>query len=181
MPASLFSDCLSYLLPAIMDIINTSLRTGSFPTAFKTAIVCPLLKQNNLDPNDLKNYRPVSNLPFISKLLEKTVLQQLNNHLSNNSLLHPFQYAYRFNHSTKTVLLHIVNNSLLASDSGKVSLLTLPDLSHCKILRKYCIFRVSYAFQPHRCITVRKMTTPIKQVMPHWSLNTRSTGKLSVI
>ena len=90
MPASLFSDCLSYLLPAIMDIINTSLRTGSFPTAFKTAIVCPLLKQNNLDPNDLKNYRPVSNLPFISKLLEKTVLQQLNNHLSNNSLLHPF-------------------------------------------------------------------------------------------
>ena len=89
-PVSPFSDCLPYLLPTITDIVNTSLRTGSFPTAFKTAIVCPLLKQNNLDPNDLKNYRPVSNLPFISKLLEKIVLQQLNNHLSNNSLLHPF-------------------------------------------------------------------------------------------
>ena len=122
----LASNCLPYLLPAITDIVNASLRAGSFPTAFKTAIVRPLLKKNNLDPNDLKNYRPVSNLPFISKLLEKIVLQQLNNHLSNNSIRHPFQSA---NHSTETVLLHNVNDSLLASDSGKVSLLTLLDLS----------------------------------------------------
>ena len=124
----LASNCLPYLLPAITDIVNASLRTGSFPTAFKTAIVRPVLKKNNLDSNDLENYRPVSNLPFISKLLEKTVLQQLNNHLSNNNL-HPFQSAYRSNHSTETVLLHTVNDSLLASDSGKVSLLTLLDLS----------------------------------------------------
>ena len=88
-PASLFSDCLPYLLPTITDIVNTSLRTGSFPTAFKTASVRPLRTKNNLDPNDLKNYRPVSNLPFISKLLEKTVRQPFNNHLSNNNLLHP--------------------------------------------------------------------------------------------
>ena len=124
----LASNCLPYLLPAITDIVNASLRTGSFPTAFKTAVVRPVLKKNNLDSNDLENYRPVSNLPFISKLLEKTVLQQLNNHLSNNNL-HPFQSAYRSNHSTETVLLHTVNDSLLASDSGKVSLLTLLDLS----------------------------------------------------
>ena len=80
-----------------------------------------------LNPNDQKNYRPVSNLPFISKLLEKIVLLQLNSHLSNN--FHPFQSAYRSNHRTETVLLHSVNDLLLTSDSGKVSLLTLLDLS----------------------------------------------------
>ena len=111
----LFSNCLIlYLLPAITDIVNASLGTGSFPTAFKTAIVRPLLKKNNFDPNDLINYRPVSNLSFISKILEKIVLQQLSNHLSNNNLLHPFQSAYRSNHSIETVLLHIVNDLLLA-------------------------------------------------------------------
>ena len=115
-PASLFSDCPPYLLPAITDIVKTSWCTGSFPTAFKTAIIRPSLKKNSLDSNDLKNYRPVSNLPFISKILEKIVLQQLNNHLSNNNLLHPFQSTYRSNLGTETVLLHIVNHSLLASD-----------------------------------------------------------------
>ena len=74
------------------------------------------------------NYRPVSNLPFISKLLEKIILLQLSSHLSNNNLLHPFQSAYRSNNSIETVLLHIVNDSLLAFDSGKVSFLTLLDL-----------------------------------------------------
>ncbi len=54
--------------------------------------------------------------------------------------------------------------------------------AHCKILRKYCIFRVPYAFQPHRCITVRKMATPIKQVMPHWWMPCHSSlDLLSVI
>jgi len=70
-PASLFSDCPPYLLPAITDIVKTSWCTGSFSKAFKTAIVHSLLKKNKLDPNDLENYRPVSNLPFIYKLLEK--------------------------------------------------------------------------------------------------------------
>ena len=63
------------------------------------------------------------------KLLEKIVLQQLKKRVSNNNFLHPFQSAYSSNHSTETVLLHTVNDSLLAADSGKVSLLTLLDLS----------------------------------------------------
>lgn len=128
-PASVFSQCLPQLLPVITDIVNTSLQTGSFPSAFKTAIVRPLLKKHNLDPNNLSNYRPVSNLSFISKLLEKVALKQLNNHLSTNNLLHPFQSAYRANHSTETALVKILNDLLLASDNGKISLLTLLDLS----------------------------------------------------
>ena len=129
LPASLYSDCLPALLPFITDIINTSLKSGTVPDSFKSAIVRPLLKKHNLDPNELKNYRPISNLCFLSKLLEKVVLNQLNMHLSTNNLLNPFQSAYRQSHSTETALLHILNDLLLSTDSGKVSLLTLLDLS----------------------------------------------------
>ena len=129
LPASLYSDCLPALLPFITDIINTSLKSGTVPDSFKSAIVRPLLKKHNLDPNELKNYRPISNLCFLSKLLEKVVLNQLNFHLSTNNLLNPFQSAYRQSHSTETALLHILNDLLLATDSGKVSLLILLDLS----------------------------------------------------
>ena len=67
-------------------------------------------------PFSLKNYHRVSNFPFIFKLLEKLVLQQLKMRVSDNNLLHPFQSTYRSNLGTETVLLHIVNHSLLASD-----------------------------------------------------------------
>jgi hypothetical protein len=129
LPASLLSDCLEHLLPAITDIINASLLSGSVPPCFKTAIVRPLLKKSNLDPDDLKNYRPVSNLPFLSKLLKKVVLKQLNQHLSTNKLFNPCQSAYRPDHSTETALLHILDDLLTQTDSGQLSLLTLLDLS----------------------------------------------------
>ena len=129
LPASLYSDCLPQLLPFITDIINFSLSSGFVPDCFKNSLVRPLLKKHNLDPEVLKNYRPVSNLSFLSKLLEKIVLLQLNFHLTSNNLLHPFQSAYRQHHSTETTLLHIFNDLLLATDSGQISLLTLLDLS----------------------------------------------------
>jgi len=128
-PASLFSQIYQHLLPSITTIINSSLASGVFPSAFKTALVRPLLKKDSLDPNNLKNYRPVSNLPFLSKLLEKIVLKQLNDHLSLHNLHHPYQSAYRANHSTETALVQIVNDLLLATDAGQISLLTLLDLS----------------------------------------------------
>ena len=128
-PASVLEKCLPQLLPFITDIINTSLTTGVFPADLKKAIVRPLLKKHNLDHNNLSNYRPVSNIPFMSKLLEKVVLLQLNDHLISNGLYDPFQSAYRANRSTETALLRILHDLLLATDSGQVSLLTLLDLS----------------------------------------------------
>ena len=77
----------------------------------------------------MKNYRPVSNLPFLSKILEKVVLMQLTNYLTSNQLTHQFQSAYRAGHSTETLLLRIVNDILTASDANQVSILTLLDLS----------------------------------------------------
>ena len=82
----------------------------------------------SFDPNDLKNYRPVSNLSFLSKVLERIVLSQLNERLNNN-LLSPLQSAYRPGHSTETALLRIVNDLLTAMDNNKICILTLLDLS----------------------------------------------------
>src|SRR4029434_4507884 len=68
----------------ILAIANYSLLTGIFPSELKTAMVRPLLKKSNLDSSVLNNFRPISNLPFLSKILEKIVFKQLNNFLDAN-------------------------------------------------------------------------------------------------
>ena len=129
LPTSLLSAVIDDLLPYITSIVNDSLLSGCFPSALKAAIVRPLLKKPTLDPENLKNYRPVSNLSFLSKIIEKVALLQLQDHLDQNNLLYPLQSAYRAGHSTETALLKIVNDLLCALDDGKVSLLSLLDLS----------------------------------------------------
>ena len=85
-PTSLFVECLDQLLPVVTAITNQCLQTGVFPSLFKEAIVIPLLKETSLDLNNLKNYRPVSNLSFLSKDTEKIVLSQLSTYLDANKL-----------------------------------------------------------------------------------------------
>ena len=70
LPTWLLKECLDELLPLITDIVNASMTAGSVPKDFKSALVRPLLKKSGLDQNLLKNDRPVSNLPFVSKVLE---------------------------------------------------------------------------------------------------------------
>ena len=82
-PASLIKECLSDLLSLITRIVNSSLCSGVVPSQFKQAVVTPMLKKPGLDPNDLTDFRPMSNLPFISKILEKVVLTQLQKYLRN--------------------------------------------------------------------------------------------------
>ena len=69
LPASVLTECLPILLPVITDIVNRSLDEAFMPNSLKTALIIPLLKKPNLNPEDLNNFRPVSNLPFISKLI----------------------------------------------------------------------------------------------------------------
>ena len=126
---SLTKECLSDLLPLIIRIVSSSLCSGVVPPQFKQAVVIPMLKKPGLDPNDLKNFRPVSNLPFISKIPEKVVLMQLQKHLSENDLLEIRQSAYRKNHSTETALLIVVDGLLRNADDRLVSVLALLDLS----------------------------------------------------
>jgi hypothetical protein len=79
--------------------------------------------------DDLSSYRPISNLNFISKILERVVCARLNDHLSSFPSLSPYQSAYRKFHSCETALLRITNDLLLACNKQKVSALVLLDLS----------------------------------------------------
>ena len=117
------------LAPFITALINSSISSGLFPSSQKCAMVIPLLKKKTLDPDDLGNYRPVSNLTFMSKLLERAVHDQITSYLQENNLLPERQSAYRRNHSTETVMMDVLSEVYAASDSGKLSLLCLLDQS----------------------------------------------------
>ena len=95
--------------------MNKCLSSGIVPQSFKHALFKLLLKKASLDPNCLKHYRPVSSLPFLSKVLERVVLKQFLQHLQSHSLLEPFQSAYQKCHSTETALLRVVSDLLQAS------------------------------------------------------------------
>ena len=128
-PTFLLKLCFNELGPIITNLVNLSLSEGIFPSLFKQALVQPLLKKQSLSTDDLNNFRPISNLIFISKILEKVVASRIQSHLSSNSLSSSFQSAYRIFHSTETTLLKIHNDLILAMDRGEVTSLILLDLS----------------------------------------------------
>ena len=99
------------------------------PKSLKTALIRPLLKKTGLDSYILKNYRPVSHLTFISKVIENVISGRLNEHLINNSLFGPLQPAYRDKHSTETVLIKVQNVILSALGAGSSAILLMLDLS----------------------------------------------------
>ncbi|KAL1255349.1 hypothetical protein QQF64_013410 [Cirrhinus molitorella] len=117
------------VIPALTHIINTSLHTGTFPTAFKQARVIPMLKKPTLNPALLENYRPVSLLPFIAKTLERVVFNQLSIFLAQNHLLDINQSGFKSGHSTETALLSVTEALRLARAASKSSVLILLDLS----------------------------------------------------
>ena len=81
LPTGLVKDCIDVLVTPIVSIVNLSLSEGCFPTHFKSALVFPLLKKPTFNRDDMKNYQPVSNLSFLSKILEKVVASHLNSHI----------------------------------------------------------------------------------------------------
>ena len=127
-PTRLLNSCIDVLAQPITTLVNLSLSEGIFPDAFKGAVVTPLLKKQSLPKEEFSSYRSISNLNFISKILEKVIHSRLCVHLESFPSL-SFQSAYRKFHSTETALTRIHNDLLLAMNRQKVSALILLDLS----------------------------------------------------
>ena len=128
-PTSLLKKVLPVLLPTICKIVNKSLMENAMPHTLKKAIVKPLIKKPTLDKENLKNFRPVSNLPFLGKLIEQVVINQINEHLLKYNLNEPLQSAYTPNHSTETAIVKVTNDILCALDRRQCVCLVLLDLS----------------------------------------------------
>ena len=128
-PTHLLKRLLPTLLPSLTHIVNRSLIGGEFSPQWKCAIVRPLLKGKKLDKTVLKNYRPVSNLSFISKLVEKCVLKQFNTHCENYNLIPGYQSAYRKGYSCETCVLKYVNDLLWAMENQHITATLFCDLS----------------------------------------------------
>jgi hypothetical protein len=99
------------------------------PESFKQSIVCPILKKPSLDCENLSNYRPVSQLRFISKVVERLVAARLVRHLNNNKILNPQQSGFRRGHSCETAITAVLNDAILAIDQKEITVLILLDLS----------------------------------------------------
>ena len=127
MPTNILKQIIDNCLPAVTKLVNLSLEQG-FAEDWKTAIVRPLLKKIGLDLI-FKNFRPVSNLSFISKLVEKVALDVFMKHCEDYKLMPPYQSAYRKDHSCETAVIKFMNDVLWGMENQKVTVCVLMDLS----------------------------------------------------
>ncbi len=128
LPTHLLKECIDIVLPLLTKMINLSLQTGEFPSEWKLALVLPIIKKFGLELI-LNNFRPVSNLSFVSKLVERAAIKQETSHVQKNCPLPICTSAYRENHSTESALLKVQADILHNMESQKVTLLVLINLS----------------------------------------------------
>lgn len=135
--------------PSIAQLINLSLATAEVPVVWKTAVISPIFKNGSKDV--IANYRPISLLPLLSKILEKAVCYQVMKYLESNSLINKNFSGYRRFHSTTTALIKITDDILKNMERGLVTSLILTDLSkafdtveHNKLLIKLSKYGFDY-------------------------------------
>ena len=128
-PTWLVKQCSAVFAPVIANMCITSFNQSSLPAGQKMAITRPLLKKPTLDSSDMNSYRPISNLSFLSKMIERLVDFRLVAYADRNSLLPKFQSAYRAQHSTETALVCLYNDMVGIIDRREVGALVLLDMS----------------------------------------------------
>ena len=106
-PTWLVRESINKLLPIMSRVIVQSLQSSVVPDQCKTGHISPLIKKIGLNTELLQNYRPVLNLAFVSKAIERVVAKQLSGHMQENNLHEQFQSAYRQHHSTGTALIKV--------------------------------------------------------------------------
>ena len=126
-PAMFIKPVVEFLVSPLTFVINSYIATNSFPDASETARISPIPKITQ--PVELKDYRPVSILPVLSKVYEKLVLQQLAVFIERESVYHQYQSGYRKNHSTATLLLKRHDDIKKAMKSSEVTTAIFTDYS----------------------------------------------------
>ena len=129
LPTKIIKKTSSAHIPALTRLINTSFESGIVPVPLKKALVTPNLKKHGLDVNILANCRPVSNLPFTAKVMEKIAVQRISEHLTSNGLHEELQSAYNPLHSTETAFMRVQHDIANAMDTNQAALLVLLDMS----------------------------------------------------
>jgi hypothetical protein len=129
LPASILQSCPSVFSDLISHLANLSFSQGRFPTLFKSAIVTPLLKKPGLDKSLPSNYRPISNLNTISKVLERLFLNRIQSFITASPNFNQHQSAYRPRHSTETAELSTLDSVFHSADSGNSTPVVSLDLS----------------------------------------------------
>ncbi|CAK1600393.1 unnamed protein product [Parnassius mnemosyne] len=119
---------LDYVTPIITHIINQSLLSGDFPSLWRKAFVMPLPKIKN--PSTFSHFRPISILPFLSKVLEAIVHKQISSYIFKNNFLSTYQSGFRPGHSTTTALLKVTEDLRTGKENSKLTVLILIDFSN---------------------------------------------------
>ena len=127
-PAKLMQPSLDVILPVMKSMVNKSLAEGSMD-GIKESIVNPLLKKAGLDVDVKNNFRPVNNLLFLSKTIERVVGEQLDEHMTKNNIHEDSQFAYKTHHNTETMMLGITDEVLKGFDENKATVIIFLDLS----------------------------------------------------
>ena len=108
---SLIKECSDIIFPILLLIVNKSSEEVEVPCYLKQATITPIIiKDSDLDPENIKNYRPISNTTFLSKVLEKAAFSQISSHVHKNGLYNINQSDYKQNHSCENALFYIINN-----------------------------------------------------------------------
>ena len=126
LPTKLLKPVASTIAPAITHILNQSFRTGSIPSGWKCARVTPIFKGG--DKTCLENYRPISVIPILAKIMEKIAYDQTIKYLTENKVLTNCQSGFRSMHSTETALINVTEKWLKEIDNGNIVGIVMIDL-----------------------------------------------------
>ena len=174
----IFKNAADIISPTLLQIINISLQSGHFPDSLKIAKIFPIHKGGPTD--DPSNYRPISLLPVLSKLIEKHVTKHLFGYLNKYDILHKSQSGFRKHHSCNTALIKLVDTWLKCIDKGEVIGAIFFDLkkafdivNHNVLLKKLQVYKfdsialdwvTSYLYNRKQCIINNDIKSPLEDI-----------------
>ena len=167
-------DHLETLLPVIHHLVNICIEQSHFPSQWKISKIIPIFKAD--DPTSISNYRPISILPIMSKILEKIMANQLLDHLEKNNLLSEHQFGFRSKRSTTTASLFLTEHIRQALNNSHITGAIFIDfrkafdtVNHQLLLNKLQTFNLhfsaiamlsSYLSDRHQSVFIGKSKSP---------------------